>query len=240
VPPPLTPEEIAAIVSEACPDENRQRREEAEQVAEDAVEQMVEDMLAPDEETGLTPRVAQYPRVDEPSPGYGWAQPRPRPTPTRSTAMAENFARIYGAVSSYGEHQFQEVLRRLGTVTVEGNRNYALPGINTVWQHREMPTLQVQVTRVTEGSFTLRPIGVYRPMLPRLVALPRACFYSWFVPLEDIHIEGALIAFGQVGPPVMVEPKARKPAKRKPRVKPEPKQAPTIWERILSDEDDKD
>ena len=236
----LTPEEIDAIVLEVCPGDDRPRREEAEQAAEEAVDQMAWDMLAPDEETGQTPRVARYPRVDEPSSGFGWAQPRPQLPPNRATAMAENFARIYGAVASYGDHRFQEVLRRLGTVTAEGSRNFSLPDINTVWQHREMPTLQMQVAGATESEFTLRPIGVYRPVLPRLVALPRTCFHSWFVPLEDIHAEGAMVAFGQVGPPVMVEPKARKPAKRKPRVKPEPKPAPTIWERIMDDDDDED
>jgi len=237
----LTPEEIDALVAEMCDGDGFQRRQREDE------EQIVEDLLAPDE-NGRTPPVASRPArfYERPTPGFGYqprerlpdlsrALPPRRPPVTRQNAMTEAFRLNYGFVAAFEEDRLQGVLRRLGMVTNEGREAQGHPPINSVWLHRDLPGLQVQVAEwaTATGAYLLRPLGQYRPALPRTITMDRRCFFSWFVPRfvpldEDTSTAEAREAFRE--PP--------KKAKPKPRPKPPPKPAPTVWERLMTDDDE--
>jgi len=144
----------------------------------------------------------------------------------RHSAMREAFHTNYGPARD----QLLRVLRRMADEPINFPERLSMdpPPVNSLWVNRELPSLQVQVTRTTRDNFTVRPIGEHRTDLPRVVQIPREVFYTWFR-LSGSHLMA----------PVEEDAEFRDAVKKISLKRgPSPEPARSAWDRLLADDDE--
>jgi hypothetical protein len=223
--PRLTKEELDAILDEHDEDKREARetaraqaeaarRERAELVAaqDDIIEDLTQALI--DEFDSFDSLIDEEPQRRQPG----------RPV-ARHSAMREAFHANYGPTRD----QLLRILRRMADEPINFPERLSTdpPPVNSLWVNRELPSLQVQVTRTIADVFSVRPIGEHRVDLPRVVQIPREVFYTWF------RLAGSHLA----------EPPAEtvfREAVQKISLKhgPAPEPGRSAWDRLLADDDE--
>lgn len=225
-------------------------------------EDIVADLLAPDE-NGVAPRVAAQTIHDAGlTRQQGWrrvpGQRQPQPVDEedslefdeppqygdaigtsvpRAQAMMHNFRRNYGGADPTANLRLalEDMTRLAPTPEVVSQFPTDEPLLNTMWQHINLPAFQLQVTRTTHDVYTLRPIGMFRGDLPRVVQVTREMFWAWFMPVGGFR-ESHQRAEERFRSPHDQMQKLVKGTLNEPNPKPRAKPR-SAWQRLLDDED---